>query len=66
MPLHLDATMLGMAMPPIRTTLANHTGHYDGALTLPMLGIYRVAIAAPTLAGMVTGVLTVTISLPSF
>ena len=56
--------MLGMWMAPIRSTLANRAGHYSGAMMLPMFGAYRVAIEAPTSAGVMTGVLTVTIPLP--
>jgi hypothetical protein len=64
-PLRLEATMFGMRMAPIRAMLANHAGHYSGAMILPMLGAYRVAIEAPASAGAMTGVLTVTIPLPN-
>jgi len=62
--LRLEATMPGMRMPPVRATLAYATGRYSGPINLPMFGTYHVAIEEPTTAGIVTGVLTVTIPLP--
>jgi hypothetical protein len=64
-PLRLEVTMFGMRMAPIQGTLANHAGHYRGAMILPMFGAYRVAIEAPASAEAMTGVLTVTIPLPN-
>jgi hypothetical protein len=64
-PLRLEATMFGMLMAPVQATLANHAGHYCGAMILPMFGAYRVAIKAPASAEAITGVLTVTIPLPN-
>jgi hypothetical protein len=62
----LSATMPGMAMPPVRATLAPHGGHYTGAFDLPMFGTYVVQTRLNAPGRDSTGVLTVTIPLPGF
>lgn len=60
----VSATMPGMAMPPIRATLTANGHNYRGALSLPMFGAYRVAVAISAPHTRVTGTITVTLPLP--
>ena len=61
--LTLVATMPGMAMPPVRTTLQARGGGYSGALTLPMFGRYHVRVTLETAGSVATGALTLTLPL---
>ena len=60
----LSATMPGMAMLPVRGTLAAGGQRYTGTLTLPMFGTYRVTVAIATPGAAATGAITLTLSLP--
>lgn len=60
----LSATMLGMAMPPIRAILRAGGQRYRGVLALPMFGTYRVAVVVSAPPAHVTGTMTVTLPLP--
>ena len=60
----LSATMPGMAMPPIRAALAASGQGYRGDLTLPMFGVYRVAVVISASQTRASGTITVTLPLP--
>ena len=62
--LTLEATMPGMAMPPVHGTLTGHDGRYSGTLRLPMFGTYRIAVTIEMPGGPETGTITVTLPLP--
>lgn len=62
--LTLSATMPGMAMRPIRATLAARGHGYAGAMMLPMFGTYRAGVVVQTARGRATGVITLTLTLP--
>jgi hypothetical protein len=62
--LSLVITMPGMAMAPLRAPLPARGQGYGGAVTLPMLGRYRAAVALTTPAGRYSGALTLAVPLP--
>ncbi len=57
------ATMLGMAMRPVTTTLVACDGRYQGTIALPMFGRYAARVVVVTRRGRWRGTLTLDVPL---